>query len=423
MGYTGINNSAAYEINIYGGHVRGAAVGANGAINYASVAPVRFEGDLTTGDVVNVTLTYDATAGTITQNLQDTTNNTTFTSVFPIGGTLASIIGSDTAFVGFTGATGGSNATQTVSNFEFDTSTSSTYTNNVVVNGGSTATVDVATNIIVSSITMGSLTINSGAGTTLNFTATTAPPNTNYELDFSSGTFNGGATVNLAANGTGKGTVRVGGPSTFADGVGLTFNGGNVKFTNSGAAATVGTGVSVTVAPTASMELAGTTSNLSNSSAAANRVHVVNNSTQAGGGGLKVTGTNQQTGAIDGTGDTVVSAGASLTANHIIQNALVIGGTATSSAMVTIAASDASGNPLASGLAIAGSLDGGSSSITLGNSSSPATGSSSSSPLVGGSVGLGGGTAAVPEPSSVLLIVLGGLACLVPVIRRKARRA
>ena len=70
MGYTGINNSAAYEINIYGGHVRGAAVGANGAINYASVAPVRFEGDLTTGDVVNVTLTYDAIAGTITQNLQ-----------------------------------------------------------------------------------------------------------------------------------------------------------------------------------------------------------------------------------------------------------------------------------------------------------------------------------------------------------------
>ena len=76
------------------------------------------------------------------------------------------------------------------------------------------------------------------------------------------------------------------------------------------------------------MVLAGTTSSLSNPTAAADRVHVINNSTQAGGGGLKVTGTNQQTGAIDGTGDTVVSAGASLTANHIVQSSLVIGGSA-----------------------------------------------------------------------------------------------
>jgi autotransporter-associated beta strand protein len=425
MGYAGITNSAAYEINIYGGHQRGAAVGINGAINYASVAPVKFEGDLTTGDVVQVTLVYDAGAGTITQMLNDTTANTMFTSVFPLGGTLASIVGGNTALIGFTGATGGSNSTQVVSNFEFDTATTSTYVNNVVVNGGSTATIDLATNATVGGIGMGTLTVNSGVGTTLNLTATTAPPNSNYELDFTSGTFNGSAAVNIAANGTGSGTLRVGGPSTFANGVALTLSGGHVKFTNSGAAATVGTGVSVTVNSSASLELAGTTSNLSNSSAAADRVHVTNNSTQAGGGGLKVTGTNQQTGAIDGTGDTVVSAGASLTANHIIQNALVIGGTSTSHGTVTIASSDASGNPVASGLAIAGSL-GGSSSVTVGSSSAPvvtAPGGSHSSGSSLGSTGLVGGTAAVPEPSSVVLVVLGALACLVTIVRRKSRQA
>jgi hypothetical protein len=399
----------------------------NGAINYASVAPVKFEGDLTTGDVVNVTLVYNASSGTITQMLNDTTNNTSFTSVFPLGNTtLASIVGSNTALIGFTGATGGSNSTQVVSNFEFDAATTSTYTNNVVVNGGSTATIDLATNSSISTVGMGSLTINSGAGTTLNVSATTAPANTNYELDFTSGIFNGSANVNIAANGTGSGTLRVGGPSTFAAGAAVNFSGGHVKFVNTGAAATVGAGASVTVVSSASMELAGTTSNLSNPSAAADRVHVTNNSTLAGGGGLKVTGTNQQTGAIDGTGETSVAAGASLTANHIIQNALVIGGTGTSAGTVTIAASDASGNPVASGLAIAGSLSGSSSTVNIGGSSSPVGSASSGSPL-GRSLGSvsvgGGGRAAVPEPSSVVLVVLGALACLAPIARRRGRKA
>jgi hypothetical protein len=44
--------------------------------------------------------------------------------------------------------------------------------------------------------------------------------------------------------------------------------------------------------------------------------------------------------------------------NHIIQNALIIGGTAGSPGLVTIDASDANGNPLgqSNGFALAGSL-------------------------------------------------------------------
>jgi hypothetical protein len=61
--------------------------------------------------------------------------------------------------------------------------------------------------------------------------------------------------------------------------------------------------------------------------------------------GLLVSGPNELVGGIDGIGNVTVNAGASLTASHIVENALVIGGTATSPATVTIAASDAQGHP------------------------------------------------------------------------------
>ena len=60
-------------------------------------------------------------------------------------------------------------------------------------------------------------------------------------------------------------------------------------------------------------------------------------------------------GGIEGPGNLTVNAGSSLTANHIVQGALVIGGTAGSPATVTIAASDSSGNPLISAAAASSS--------------------------------------------------------------------
>ncbi len=428
LGYSGITPSVAYQLNLYSPNTTGSAFNVNGATGgYATTAPVNLLNNGASGNPINVVLVYDATALTVTENLTDTVTGATFTKVTNVPAPLSdpALLNGNTALFGITGATGGENSTQTVSNFSLGFSgTTSVYTNGVVVNGGSTATIDVAPTAVATGVSMGTLTVNAGSST-LNVTASTAPADTSYSLGFSSGAFNGNLNLNIAANGAGTGTVRVGGPSTFANSVALTVNSGKLTFSNSGGAATVGTGVSVTVTPAASMELAGTTSSLSNPTAAADRVHVVNNSTQAGGGGLNVTGSNQQTGAIDGAGDTVVAAGGSLTANHIIQNALVIGGTATSPATVTIAASDASGNPTAGGLAIAGSLDGGSSTLVGGTSapaSSPTVGSLASGSSAG-PISLGGGTAAVPEPSSILLIVLGGLACLVPVIRRRSRKA
>ena len=64
--------------------------------------------------------------------------------------------------------------------------------------------------------------------------------------------------------------------------------------------------------------------------------------------GVLVSGTNQVVGHISGTGKLTVNAGSDLTATHIVQSALVIGGTSMSIASVTIALSDSSGNPLTS---------------------------------------------------------------------------
>ena len=72
-----------------------------------------------------------------------------------------------------------------------------------------------------------------------------------------------------------------------------------------------------------------------------NGVNIVNNSLS----GLQVSGANQIVGGIDGTGSVVINAGSDLTANHINQNALVIGGSSMSVATMTIAPSDALGNP------------------------------------------------------------------------------
>ncbi len=291
----------------------------------------------------------------------------------------------------------------------------------------------------------GAVTIGSN---TLFVTGGSSGANVPYTLTLGATTLNGNPTFNVANNGTGLGTatlaslndggsvrvitkanvgtLEIDGASTLtggAPGTAINVNTGTLRFNNAVGAATIGAGVTATVASGATLELAGSISDLSSPTTPLTRAHVINNSKQVSGGSLLVSGTNQQVGAIDGTGDTVVNAGASLTANHIIQNALVIGGTSTSAAKVTIGASDASGNPLASGLALAGSLapsdpfGSGTSSSLAANGSKEAGGSS-----LGGTSGLGGSSSAVPEPSTLLLLALGSLTCLWPAFRRRGTR-
>ena len=210
---------------------------------------------------------------------------------------------------------------------------------------------------------------------------------------------------------TGTGTLRVDAAPNLAANSALMINAGTLRISSSGTAP-VGAGVTASIATGATLELAGTASALSNG---ANRATITNNSQQSSGGSLLVSGTNQQVGGINGTGDTVVGAGASLTANSIVQNALVIGGAAGTPGLVTIDASDASGNPLdkQSGFTMAGSLAPsdpiGAGGISSANLSSGAAGGTDLAALSFGNTSGGGNPSSVPEPSTLALALLAVL--------------
>ena len=64
-------------------------------------------------------LSYNSTALTFTENLTDQVTGATYTNTFTVPA-LSSILGGNLAYIGFTGATGGSWATQTVESFTFN---------------------------------------------------------------------------------------------------------------------------------------------------------------------------------------------------------------------------------------------------------------------------------------------------------------
>ena len=205
----------------------------------------------------------------------------------------------------------------------------------------------------------------------------------------------------------GSGTTAIVGSINLGNATALSVGGtGSLRFgLTTGATATLGTGVTATVKNAATLELAGSVSALSSGT---NRANVTTSSNAAAG--ILVSGANQQVGNIDGSGTTQVNAGSDLTANHIVQTALIIGGTAGNHGLVTIDASDASGNPLGqpSGLALAGSLT---SSDPLGengisSADLSARGGADLAALSPSNSAVGGTPLPVPEPSTLLLVLL-----------------
>jgi fibronectin-binding autotransporter adhesin len=237
-------------------------------------------------------------------------------------------------------------------------------------------------------------------------------------------TLNGGNTGTntiagvLTDNGSGALAVTKDGPGLWILSGANSYSGpttvteGTLRFNIASGTPTIAAGATATVASGATLELAGPISALG--SAGGNRVHVINNSSAPG---LLITGMHQVVGSVDGNGTTQVNAGSDLTADRIIQSALIIGGAAGSPAVVTIDASDAAGNPLAttafSGMPIGAApiAVGG----DLGNSSIGAA--IAESPMSLASPALHD-PAAVPEPSSLLLLVVGALAVAQAALRR-----
>ena len=137
---------------------------------------------------------------------------------------------------------------------------------------------------------------------------------------------------------TGAGTLTISGANNLVGNIEV--DGSSFRISDS-IAATLAAGIVANVQGTGTLELAGSVSALAGG---ANGVKVSNNS--AAPAGLLVSGSSQVVGEIDGTGNVLVDVGGGLTANHIVQNTLVIGGAPGNAGTVTIAASDAAGQPL-----------------------------------------------------------------------------
>jgi hypothetical protein len=73
--------------------------------------------NLHSGDVMQAHITYDGT--TLTLTLTDTVTKATFTTSSVVN--IPSIVGANTAYVGFTGGTGGATAVQNVLNWSYET--------------------------------------------------------------------------------------------------------------------------------------------------------------------------------------------------------------------------------------------------------------------------------------------------------------
>jgi hypothetical protein len=122
-GIHGITNSESFHVNIFegdfGGRVGiGRFVNAGGAASgglYTSVSPVTLD---SLNDLVDVSLSYDGVSTLTATLIQPSTGDMT-SRTFAMPSAQQVLGGGNTFFVGFTGATGGLNSAQQISNFRF----------------------------------------------------------------------------------------------------------------------------------------------------------------------------------------------------------------------------------------------------------------------------------------------------------------
>jgi hypothetical protein len=114
LGYSGITNSVALEFSIATVDGVGMALGLNGVYTgYADnpTGPVSLE----TGDPIAMTVVYAGSNLSLT--MTDTVSGASYTTNYTVN--IPAYVGSNLAYVGFSGATGANYSVQTVSNFTF----------------------------------------------------------------------------------------------------------------------------------------------------------------------------------------------------------------------------------------------------------------------------------------------------------------
>ncbi|HUD49296.1 MAG TPA: PA14 domain-containing protein [Candidatus Baltobacteraceae bacterium] len=133
LGISGLTPSADWEIDLYTGNGIGIVYNTDGnTFNYQTTGAV----NVSSGDPVNFIITYSP-GGAVLESLFDTVTQASFTTNYDIGD-ITALLGSSLAYVGFSSADGGVSSVQTISDFSFQTGSSS-FTPAVVTNLPATA--------------------------------------------------------------------------------------------------------------------------------------------------------------------------------------------------------------------------------------------------------------------------------------------
>jgi hypothetical protein len=119
LGYRGIGKSVAIKFDLYNNAGEGpdsTGLYINGAMPTVPSVDLTNTGiDLHSGDIMSAQLDYDGTA--LVMTLTDTATGAMTTLSFPVN--IPGVVGADTAYVGFTGGTGGETASQNILSWSY----------------------------------------------------------------------------------------------------------------------------------------------------------------------------------------------------------------------------------------------------------------------------------------------------------------
>jgi hypothetical protein len=244
LGYIGGNiaPNVALELNIYNGHVQGGAWDVNSA-NTADIYtnPGAPWGTIWNGDQINFTIIYDGNVG-LDALAVDVQTGASAHLLGTLPATLSTILGAPAVgggyTMGITGATGGAQATEIISNFTYQQTsplifTNVPFVNNFTANAGTTSGLTVNASAAQNAYTIsGNVTVPATA--TVNVTKDAASTaNQAYSLTLSGNAALGGA-LTLAPNGTGAATLNLNGNVN-----GSTATGGSMGSINAGTGGSV----------------------------------------------------------------------------------------------------------------------------------------------------------------------------------------
>jgi autotransporter-associated beta strand protein len=169
-----IANSEAAEINLYSTPTVGINFAADGLVSttFSPVSPVV----LTSGDPINVTVGYNASATSVSETLTDSVTGATYGTT--VGGVnLAQQLNGSFGYIGFTGGTGNAVATQKVTNFTFSNiGGGSAIPNPIVAAAGTGSTLQATVSSGLTSVGVGPVTVQPGATLTLASSGTLQAP-------------------------------------------------------------------------------------------------------------------------------------------------------------------------------------------------------------------------------------------------------